>query len=73
MIIGSPNSPYTFHGFNGYSALTLMLVETFIIWESFLKNGINSVVGHVAHKYSRYAYLWWVLAYITGSLLITLK
>lgn len=73
MITGSPNSPYTYHGFIGYSALAVMLIETFIIWKKFLKNGINSVVDHFAHQYSRYAYLWWVLAYITGSLLVAFK
>ena len=73
MITGSPNSPFTYHGFIGYSALAVMLIETFVIWKSYLKNGINSKVNHITHQYSRYAYLWWVLAYITGSLLVALK
>ena len=73
MITGSTNSPFTYHGFIGYSALAVMLIETFIIWRAYFKTGINSTVSNIAHQYSRYAYLWWVVAYITGSLLVALK
>jgi hypothetical protein len=73
MIAGSPNSPFTFHGFIGYSALTVMLIETFIVWRSYVRNGLNSMLSEVAHQYSRYAYSWWVIAYITGGLLVALK
>ncbi len=73
MIIGSPNSPFTFHGFIGYSALAVMIVETFLIWYLFLKSGINASVPRAHHLYSRYAYAWWVIAYITGGLLVALK
>jgi hypothetical protein len=73
MIAGSPNSPFTFHGFIGYSALTVMLIETFIVWRSYVRNGLNSMLSEVAHQYSRYAYAWWVIAYITGGLLVALK
>lgn len=73
MIVGSPNSPFTFHGFLGYSALTVMLIDTILIWVSYNKNGNNSTVPNKLHLYSRYAYLWWVIAYITGALLVALK
>ena len=73
MIIGSPNSPFTLHGFLGYSALAVMLTDTFLIWRTYLKNGLNAKVGRSLHLYSRYAYLWWVVAYITGGLLVALK
>lgn len=73
MILGSPNSPFTFHGFVGYSALTVMVIETISVWRTYLKLGINSTVPHLLHLYSRYAYIWWVLAYITGGLLVALK
>ena len=73
MIIGSPNSPFTFHGFVGYSALTVMIAENIVIWKSYLRNGLLSHVPRGAHLYSRYAYIWWVLAYITGALLVALK
>jgi len=73
MIIGSPNSPFTFHGFLGYSALVAMLFDTILVWRFRLKNGISIKVSKVLHLYSRYAYIWWVVAFITGSLLVLLK
>ena len=73
MIVGSPNSPFTLHGFLGYSALAVMLVDFSLIWRAYLSDGINATVGRSLHLYSRYAYLWWVVAYITGGLLVALK
>lgn len=73
MIIGSPNSPFTFHGFLGYSALLVMLIDAILIWRTYLSEGINSKASKFLHLYSRYAYLWWVVAYITGALLVALK
>lgn len=73
MIIGSPNSPFTLHGFLGYSALAAMLLDTILIWRARFR--ISSVV-HVPmglHIYSRVAYIWWVVAFISGSLLVFLK
>lgn len=72
MIIGSPNSPFTLHGFLGYSALGAMLVDTFLVWKYRLKNGTQDVTKGL-HLYSRFAYLWWVIAFITGSLLVVFK
>lgn len=73
MILGSRNNPFTFHGILGYSALAVMIAETYLIWKIFIMNGINVKVGRPAHLYSRYAYAWWVIAYITGGLLVALK
>jgi len=73
MIAGSPNSPFTLHGFLGYSALAVMLVDVSLIWRMKSQAGINCKVPKSLHLYSRYAYLWWVLAYITGALLVMLK
>jgi len=73
MILGSPNSPFTLHGFLGYSALAAMLVDTFLIWKTRLSSGKNATVSRHLHLYSRFAYLWWVVAFITGGLLVFLK
>ena len=72
MIAGSSNSPFTLHGFLGYSALGAMLVDTFLVWKFRLKNGLQDVPKGL-HLYSRYAYLWWIIAFVTGSLLVVLK
>jgi uncharacterized repeat protein (TIGR03987 family) len=69
MILGSKNSPFTYHGFIGYSALLVMLIELVRIWSTYNKRGMGAEVPRGVHLYSRYAYIWWVIAYITGSLI----
>jgi len=69
MILGSQNSPFTVHGFIGYSALFVMLIELVRIWLAYKKSGLNSEVPGGLHLFSRVAYIWWVVAYITGSLI----
>ena len=73
MIIGSTNTPFTFHGFIGYSGLIAMMIDLTFIWKIYLKSGLNSEVTKKVHLYSRFAYIWWVVVYITGSMLIMMK
>lgn len=73
MIIGSPNSPFTVHGFLGYSALLAMLIDTIFVWRFRVQKGKEIAVSKHLHLYSRYAYSWWVIAFISGSLLVFLK
>ena len=73
MITVSENSPFTLHGIMGYTSLTLMLVDAFLLWKHRIKFGSQKEVSHGIHLYSRVAYILWVLAYITGSLLVALK
>ena len=73
MIIGSPNSPFTMHGFLGYSALLAMLIDFLLLWKLRLSNGKNAIPPKWLHRYSRYAYLWWVIAFFTGGLLVLIK
>lgn len=69
MILGSRNSPFTFHGSMGYSALLLMVVECSLLWRLFARKGMHAQVPARLHNYSLIAYIWWVIAFITGSLL----
>ena len=69
MIIGSDNPPYTIHGMLGYSSLTGMLIDTVLIWKFRLKNSAQTTVPRKLHLYSRIAYSWWILAYITGGII----
>ena len=73
MIIGSTNSPFTIHGFLGYSALVAMLIDVILIWKFYTQNGSEVIVPVRLHRYTLYAYLWWVIAYITGSMLVIMK
>jgi uncharacterized repeat protein (TIGR03987 family) len=69
MIIGSSKSLFTFHGILGYSALFGMLIENILLWKQGKKSGIGSSVSSGIHNYSRIAYCWWLIAYISGFLM----
>ena len=73
MISGSSNSPFTPHGILGYSSLLAMLIDTILMWRHRIVNGKEAKVATGLNKYSRYAYLWWVLAFITGAALVLFK
>ena len=72
MILGSSNSPFSLHGILGYSSLAAMLLDVILIWRSHIKNP-RLRVSKFLHNYSRIAYIWWVLAFITGGMLVALK
>jgi len=73
MITGSSNSPFTLHGILGYSSLAGMLIDTILIWRHRITQGKTAKVSATLHKYSRYAYIWWILAFITGGALVLFK
>jgi len=73
MIIGSTNSPFTFHGFIGYTGLLAMIIENILAYRFYFNQGSEANVTKGLHLYSRFAYLLWVAVYITGSLLVALK
>ena len=70
MILGSSNSAFTLHGAIGYSALFAMLIDLYLIWKNYLKYGEN--ISKSIHRYSLVAYIWWIVAFVTGSLLVAL-
>jgi len=70
MIVGSQNTPFTLHGFLGYSAMATMITDTIFVWRVYLKENINAVIDKKLLLFSKMAYLWWVIAYITGSILV---
>jgi hypothetical protein len=68
MIINSVNIPITPHGMLGYSALLAMLIDAVLVWRFWLKYHAPAV-PHGLHLYTRFAYSWWVLAYIAGAII----
>ena len=72
MIIVSENSPFTLHGILGYSSLTAMVIDAILLWRFRIKKGSQEKVARPVHLYSRIAYIWWVAAYITGTLMVML-
>lgn len=89
MIAGSRNIPITVHGFIGYSALIVMLIDTILMWRVWVRMGarvkatatdtgtIVENTGEIPrglHSYTRLAYSWWVIAYIAGAIIaVTLE
>ena len=73
MIIGSTKSPFTVHGILGYSAFAAMFIDTILMWQKKTTNGINSNIPKALHVYSLMACIWWILAYITGALIVMLR
>lgn len=70
MIIGSSKGFLTIHGLIGYSSLLGMLTDTFLLWKYNMQFGPEKEVSKSLHLYSRIAYTWWIIAYITGGLLV---
>ena len=70
MIIGSENSPFSPHGILGYSSLTAMFVDAVLIHRFKAVNGSETSFPTWLNNYSKIAYTWWVLAYITGAILV---
>jgi hypothetical protein len=71
MILGS--SHITIHGFIGWSALAVMLTDAVLVWRHWTRRR-ESVVSRGLNQYTRYAYSWWVIAYIAGAVIAsTLK
>jgi len=73
MILGTSNTPFTLHGILGYSSLTAMLIDAALLWRHQVKFSSSTKVPNSLHLYSRLAYIWWILAFITGALLVFLK
>ena len=70
MIIGSENSPFSAHGILGYSSLGAMLTDCILIWNFKNNKGTEATFSKSLSVYSTIAYSWWVLAYITGALMV---
>ena len=71
MILGS-SKVFTIHGIIGYSSLLGMLIDTILIWRLKIQQGAYCPVPDKIHIFSRYAYIWWLIAFVTGGLLVAL-
>lgn len=70
MTLGSKGSPFTLHGFLGATAFLVMLVDTIWCWNMYIVGG-RDCRAHKNHIiYTKAAYLFWVVAYFTGSLIV---
>ena len=73
MILGSTNTPFSVHGFLGYSALVGMVIETTLLWRFRSRKGKEFPLSQRFHLYSKLALTWWVTAFVVGALLVFLK
>ncbi len=71
MIIGSGNW-ITLHGVIGYSALAAMVADTWFAWRHRGQFG-DGPTSDWLHRYTRFAYGWWVVAFITGGMLAAMN
>jgi hypothetical protein len=69
MVIATGSFAATLHGALGYSALTLMFIDTVLLWRHWAAHRLAEVPRGL-HLYSRIAFLYWVLAYFTGAALV---
>ena len=70
MIAGTEKTPFSSHGLLGYSASILMIVNLILIWQIYIKTGMHSKIRKSVVTYSKFAFGWWVITYITGSLIV---
>ena len=69
MVIGS-GKVISLHGMIGYSSLAGMLADTIISYLNVRRNGLNSVLSQKFIRWSQAAFSYWVVAYITGAILV---
>lgn len=72
MIIGSGHF-LTVHGVIGYSSLIGMLTDTILSYRLVSKSGVGASVPVRFNRISTSTYIYWVLAYITGAVLVMLR
>lgn len=73
MIIGSGNRGITFHGLLGYSALLGMIIDTLMCYRYSIKIGFKTFVNPVLKAASVIIYAYWLVAYITGAIIVMIK
>ncbi|HPF51825.1 MAG TPA: hypothetical protein PK335_09635 [Draconibacterium sp.] len=70
MILGSTKGAFTLHGMLGYSALAAMFIDALLMWQTKKKGGFGAKVPELLHLYSLLAYIWWIIAFLTGAVLV---
>ncbi len=70
MIVAFNGIPFSIHSIWGCSAFLVMFVDVMLIWRLYLKGKINAPVGEKFLLYSKIAYVWWLVFYLAGSLLV---
>jgi hypothetical protein len=73
MVLASSKGPFTLHGAVGYSSLAGMVTATVCAWRFRHEHPAGSVVPGWLHSLTRWAYVWWLAAFVTGGLLAAMR
>ena len=66
MMIGTTRTYFTFHGIMGYIGLLLMVIDYILRLKYRIKYGAETLISKPLYVYSKIAYYWWLIAFITG-------
>lgn len=66
MMIGTTRTYFTFHGILGYIGLLLMIIDFILLLKFRIKYGSETAITKTLNKYSKIAYYWWLVAFVTG-------
>ncbi len=66
MMLGTTRTYFTFHGIVGYLGLLLMLIDAVLLWKHKIKEGAEKLLSSSLHLYTKIAFTWWMVAFITG-------
>ena len=72
MVVATGTFAPTVHGWLGYSALTVMLIEVIQVWRHAAARG-DAPLSAGQQLYGRLAYGYWVVAYFTGAALVMMQ
>ncbi len=61
---------FSIHGLIGYTSLTGMIVEVISLWRFKIKKGMQQYFPQWLHRLSVYTYSWWIIAFVTGLVLV---
>lgn len=70
MILGSSTGGISIHGLIGYSSLLGMFLDTLFSYRYARKSGLNTEPGKRFNTWSGVAYGYWVVAYVTGAIIV---
>ena len=69
MMAGTTGNYFTFHGIVGYSGLLMMIIDAILLWKIRIKNGTDAMINKGLNLYSKFSFIWWLIAFITGVII----
>jgi hypothetical protein len=73
MMVAAGRIGFTPHALLGYTALSAMLVETGLAWRHRRAHGDSVPVSAGMGLYSRLAYAYWVIAFVSGGIMVAMS